>query len=145
MYRACYVRATALAVALSGAVSVVNAMPLMLPGLWEMRIATTFAKREQPAMTTRACLTQADIDHPTKALPLPEGDCKLHDVVTKGNRTSYDMTCKIDSIDMRGHMDIVSGTDSYDGMNDLVFNGAGVKDMRGTVVVNAKRIGDCTK
>ena len=145
MYRARFVRATALAVVLSGAASAAHAMPLMLPGLWELRVATTFDKKEQPSMTTQACLTQEDIDDPTKTLPQPEGNCTLYDVVTKGNRTTYDMICKLDSLGVRGHMEVVSGSDSYDGMNDLVFNGMGVKNMRGTVIVNAKRIGDCTK
>ena len=137
--------ATALLLALATVASNAHAVAPMLPGMWELRVATTIAKRELPPMTNRECLTQADIDDATRTLPRPEGDCTLTGIVTKGNRTSYDMACKLDTLAVRGHMEIITNAESYDGMNDLVFDGLGVKDERGVVIVNAKRVGDCTK
>jgi len=117
----------------------------MQPGLWELRVATTIAKVEQPAMKSRECLSQKDIDHQTKVLPRPDGDCTLSNVVTNGNRTAYDLVCKLDRLTARGRMDLVTGSESYDGMTDMKFSGIGSADIPVTVIVNAKRVGDCEK
>jgi hypothetical protein len=117
----------------------------MQPGLWELRVATTIAKVEQPSMKSRQCLSQKDIDQDTKVLPRPEGDCTLSNIVTNGNRTAYDMVCKIDQLTARGRMDLVTGSESYDGMTDMKFSGIGAEDIPVTVMVNAKRLGDCEK
>jgi Protein of unknown function (DUF3617) len=140
-----FLPAAALLFALAMIAPTASAVPPMLPGLWELRVATTIAKREMPPLTNRECLTQADIDDPLKTLPRPEGDCKLTNIKTSGGRTSYDMACKLDALSVRGHMEIVTSAESYDGMNDLTFDGVGVKNERGVVIVNAKRIGECTK
>jgi hypothetical protein len=42
-------------------------------------------------------------------------------------------------------MDLVIGAENYDGMADLTISAPGAKDVPMTVMVNAKRVGDCTK
>jgi hypothetical protein len=117
----------------------------MLPGLWELRVTTTVARQAAPTETTRECLSQPDIDHPTRALPKPGADCSLTNIETRGNRISYDMACKQEQYINRGRMDLVLGSANYDGMADMKISAPGKKDTPMTVMVNAKRIGDCQK
>ena len=138
-------RAVALLTALASHPLAASAALPMQPGLWELRVATTIGKVEQPSMKSRECLSQKDIDQETKVLPRPEGDCTLSNIVTNGNRTVYDMVCKIDYLTARGRMELVTGTESYDGITDMKFIGIGSQDIPVTVIVNAKRVGDCEK
>jgi Protein of unknown function (DUF3617) len=136
---------SAMLVALASHPLAASAALPMHPGLWELRVATTIARVEQPAMTSRECLSQKDIDQQTKVLPRPDGDCTLSNVVTNGNRTAYDMVCKLDRLTARGRMELVTGSENYDGMTDMKFSGIGSEDIPVTVMVNAKRLGDCEK
>lgn len=138
-------RVAAILLALASSPQAALAASPMLPGLWEMRVATIIAKQAQPSMTSRECLTQTDIDHETKTLPRPDGDCALSNVATTGNRTTYDMVCKLDQLTARGRMELITASENYDGMTDMKFSGIGSADIPVTVVVNAKRIGDCPK
>jgi hypothetical protein len=140
-----FVHTAAMLFALASYSAVAGAASPMLPGLWELRVATTIAKQPQPSMTSRECLSQQDIDHATKTLPRPEGNCTLSNIATEGNRTTYDMVCKLDQLTTRGRMELFRTSDSYDGMTDMKFIGVGSSDIPVTVVVNAKRIGDCAK
>jgi hypothetical protein len=117
----------------------------MRPGLWELSVSTVVDGQSQPMSTARECISQADIDHDTKTLPRPDGDCKLSDIVTNGARTMYDMVCKVDNITSRGRMDITMGSDRYDGKTNMVISGIGTTDVPMTIVISAKRTGDCSK
>lgn len=117
----------------------------MQPGLWEMRVTATVNRATQPAALTRECLSQADIDHETKTLPRPDGNCTLSNITTSGNKLSYDLVCKRDEFTNQGRMELVVGSQSYDGLADLRISAPGKNDTPMTVMVNAKRVGDCTK
>ncbi|HQR11751.1 MAG TPA: DUF3617 family protein [Casimicrobiaceae bacterium] len=117
----------------------------MQPGLWEMRVTTTVNRATQPAAVARECLSQSDIDHETKTLPRPDGNCTLSNIATSGNRLSYDLVCKRDEFTNQGRMELVVGSQSYDGMADLRIGAPGKNDTPMTVMVNARRVGDCTK
>ena len=112
----------------------------MRPGLWEQSVATVVGGERMPASTSKECISQSDIDQDTKTLPRPDGDCKLSNIVTKGNRTSYDMACKLDNLASRGRMDLTLAADSYDGTTEMSFTGAGKADVSMTVVINGRRI-----
>jgi hypothetical protein len=117
----------------------------MQPGLWELRVTTTVARQAAPAETSRECLSQQDIDHPTRTLPKPAADCSLTNIESSGNRMTYDMACKLEQYVNRGRMELVLASTSYDGMADMKISAPGKKDTPMTVMVNAKRIGECQK
>ena len=139
------IRAMAVFSALAvGSAAAFAALP-MQPGLWELRVTTTIAKQAAPAETARECLSQQDIDHPTRALPKPAADCSISNLTTNGNRVTYDLSCKQDQVVNRGRTElIVSGT-NYDGMADMKLNAPGKVETPMTAMLNAKRIGDCPK
>jgi hypothetical protein len=117
----------------------------MQPGLWELRVTTTLARQAAPTETSRECLSQQDIDHPTRTLPKPAADCSLSNIEASGNRMTYDMACRQEPYVNRGRMELVLGSASYDGMADMKISAPGRKDTPMTVMVNARRIGDCQK
>jgi hypothetical protein len=139
------IRIVAMMLALAGYPLAVLAASPMLPGLWELRVASTVARQTEPAAISRECLSQKDIDHETKTLPRPDADCALSNITTSGNRTTYDIACKRDEFTNRGRMELVTGSTTYDGMADMKISAAGKTDTPMTVIVNAKRIGDCQK
>ena len=144
-YFAMHFRVVAMLLALASHPLAAFATSPMLPGLWELRITTTVARQTEPEAVVRECLSQQDIDHPTKTLPRPDADCALSNLETRGNRTTYDMTCKRDEYTHRGRMELVVGSANYDGIADLKITAAGKRDTPMTVVVNARRVGDCQK
>jgi len=117
----------------------------MQPGLWEMRVTSTVARKTAPTEVTRECLTQQDLDDVTKTLPRPDAKCSISNIETQGNRTTYDMACTRDVYSNRGRIELVVGTTNYDGMADMKVSAPGKTDTSITFVINAKRIGDCSK
>ena len=135
----------AVSIALGGLPLATRAIPPKQPGLWEMRVTTTLNKQAEPPSTAQQCLSQADIDHKTRTLPQPDNKCALSTVETEGNRTTYELACARDDVTSRGRMELFTRSDSYDGMIDLTLSAPGSKDTPMTVIINAKRIGDCPK
>ncbi len=131
--------------ALAGVPLAAGAASPMRPGLWEQSVSTVVGGERVPASSSKECISQGDIDQDTKTLPRPDGDCKLSNIVTQGNRTSYDMACRLDNLASRGRMDLVLAADSYDGTTEMSFTGAGKAEVSMTVVINGRRIGDCQK
>jgi hypothetical protein len=117
----------------------------MRPGLWELRVATIVGDKTVPANRSRECISQKDIDHDTRTLPRPSGDCKLSDIERSGNHTTYDLVCQADKATSRGRMDVTMNSDSYDGKVNMVWSGIGNDDVPITIVVHAMRVGDCEK
>ena len=120
------------------------ALPIQ-PGLWELRVTTTVARQAAPAETSRECLSQQDIDHPTRTLPKPAADCSISNIETNGNRVTYDLSCKQDQVVSRGRTELVMGSASYDGMADMKLSAPGRVETPMTSMLNARRIGDCQK
>jgi hypothetical protein len=139
------IRIAAIALLLASHSLAAHAIPPMLPGLWELRITTTIAKNTDPAQTAQECLSQADIDHATRTLPQPDNKCTLSDIATTGNRTTYELACANAEYSMRGRMELFTNPASYDGMSDFTLSAPGKSNTPMTVMVNARRIGDCSK
>ena len=138
-------RALATGAALALGSSLAYAALPMQPGMWELRVTTSVAKRAAPTETSRECLSQQDIDHPTRALPKPAADCSISNLTTNGNRVTYDLSCKQDEVVNRGRTELfVSGT-NYDGTADMKLNAPGKAETPMTALLNARRIGDCQK
>jgi hypothetical protein len=138
-------RALAICAALALCPAAASAALPMQPGMWELRVTTTVAKQAAPAETSRECLSQQDIDHPTRTLPKPAADCAISNIETNGNRVSYDLSCKQDQVVNRGRMDLVVGSTNYDGMAEMKLNAPGKVETPMTAMLNARRIGDCQK
>ena len=128
----------------SAAPSAFAALP-MQPGLWELRVTTTVSRKAQPAEGSRECLSQADIDHETRALPKPDATCAVSNITKSGKVMSYDLACTRDEVSHKGRMEIVFSGDSYDGIADFKVNAPGKTETPMTVMVNARRVGECTK
>ena len=139
------VRAMVVCAALALAPAAAFAALPMQPGLWELRVTTTIAKQAAPAETSRECLSQQDIDHPTRTLPKPAAECSISNIETNGNRVAYDLSCKKDDVASRGRAELVVGSTSYDGMADLKLAAPGNAETPMTAMLNARRVGDCAK
>ena len=137
--------ALAICAALALCPSAASAALPMQPGLWELRVTTTLAKQAAPGESSRECLSQLDIDHPTRTLPKPAAECSISNIETNGNRVAYDLSCKKDDVVSRGRMDLVVSGTSYDGMADMKLNAPGKVETPMTAMLNARRIGDCPK
>jgi hypothetical protein len=138
-------RAIAICAALALCPSAASAALPMQPGMWELRVTTTVAKQAAPAESTRECLSQQDIDHPTRTLPKPAADCSISNLATTGNRVAYDLSCKKNDVVSSGRTELVVGSTSYDGIANLKLNAPGKVETPMTAMLNAKRIGDCQK
>jgi hypothetical protein len=117
----------------------------MQPGMWELRVTTTVARQATPAETSRECLSQQDIDHPTRTLPKPAADCAISNLETNGNRVTYDLSCRQDDRVVSGRMELVVGSTHYDGMADMKLSSPRRTDTPMTSMLNARRTGDCQK
>ena len=139
------VRTLAVGATLALCASAASAALPMQPGMWELRVTTTIAKQAAPAETARECLSQQDIDHPTRTLPKPAADCSISNLTSNGNRVAYDLSCKKDDVVSRGRTELVMGSTSYDGIANMKLNAPGKVETPLTAMLNAKRIGDCQK
>jgi hypothetical protein len=117
----------------------------MQPGIGELRVTTTIAKQAAPAESFRECLSQQDIDHPTRTLPKPAADRSISNIETNGNRVAYDLSCKKDEVVSRGRMELVVGGTSHDGMANMKLNAPGKVETPMTAMLNARRIGNSRK
>ncbi len=89
-------------------------------------------RQAAPAETSRECLSQQDIDHPTRTLPKPAADCSLTNIE---QRQPHDLRHGVQAGAVRqpGRMELVLGSTSYDGMADMKISAPGKKDTPMTV------------
>lgn len=131
--------------AMAGPCDADTAASPMQPGMWELSIASTLAGRKDPPETYRECLAQKDLDDETRTLPRPDGDCHLSNIVRNGNRTTYDITCRQNGVTSLGRMEVNYASDMYDGRAELKIITPGKAEAPMSVVINARRIGECSK
>ncbi len=115
------------------------------PGMWELRAATTLNKKAETPEGTKECISQSDLDQGNRTLPKPDGNCTLSNITTTGNRMTYDIACQRDDVSSKGRMELVVTRESYDGMADFILSAPGKSDTPMNVMINARRVGDCTK
>lgn len=102
-----------------------------------------------PPVKTTQCITKADADDPTKALPSrpqrggPPPDCKVSDYKTVGNKVSWSMVCT-GAQPMSGTGEFVYQGDSYTGLMTMNMEGRG-QGMPMAMKYTGKRLGDCVK
>lgn len=130
------------------ATAAVLAQSGMRPGQWElsteMQMPNMPAGFQIPATKVMQCITAAEAKDPASiARPSgrgrggPSPDCKMTDLKTKGNTTTYTMTC---SDKMTGTGEMTFGDDSFTQTMKMVMPQGEM-----TTKITGKRIGDCTK
>jgi len=134
----------ALAATLALPVPLAVAAP-MRPGTWEMTMTFTVNGTPQTVPAARECISQKDIDDGNKTLPRPEGACRLSNVLRSSERATYDLACTQDVLTTRGHAEIVYAADAYTGKVNLLVTGKSIAGLPIAMVIDAKRVGECTK
>ena len=112
----------------------------MRPGRWEVTAQMDMPGMQMPAMKNTQCITQQQIDSPTRGLPQgPDNkDCKVSDYKVSGNTITWSMACP--SQQMTGTGELKFDGDTYAGLVKIMTQG---KDMN--MKFNGKRVGDCTQ
>ena len=114
----------------------------MRPGRWEVtgQMEMPGMPVQMPAMKNTQCITQQQIDSPTRGLPQgPDNkDCKVSDYKVSGNTITWTMACP--SQQMTGSGELKFDGDTYAGLVKIMAQG---KEMN--MKFNGKRIGDCTQ
>lgn len=103
------------------------------------------AKMEMPGMpfsmpstTTKVCIAKGAVNDPNQSMH--DKECKMTDIKTSGNKTSWKMRCVRDGEVMNGTGEITSTADSYDGTMNISGTSGG-KPMNMTSTYRGKRVG----
>ena len=112
----------------------------MQEGLWEISSTMSMPGMPYKIPPTKVthCYTKEDLKDSQKTIPKQEGDCKVTDMKTSGNRVSWKMVCTGKS-PSKGEGDIVyKGATAYEGSMKMETQG-----MVMTSKYKARRIGVC--
>jgi hypothetical protein len=120
-------------------------------GNWEVTVQMDMPGMPQgmPPTKMTQCLTKADVEDPTKAVPSAPGrggmpnDCKVTDYKTVGNTVSWSMACT-GANPLTGTTEFTYTGDTYVGTMKMNMEGGG-QPMAMTMKYSGKRLGDCTK
>ena len=117
----------------------------MQPGQWTLAMRLDFGTHSENAAPVSACITQQDVDDPTRALPRPGGRCVLSNVERTPERATYELACLDGSLQSKGKALIVYRGDRYDGDVQMSYSerGGPVREMK--LVIAARRTGECAK
>jgi hypothetical protein len=121
------------------------AMAQMNPGLWSLVLTVDSNGTREAMPAVSECISQKDIDDGTRALPRPDGACKLTNVARGAERTTYDLACMNGTLLSQGRAEIRFAGDSYTGAVEMtVYDRGGIAQPM-ALQINAKRVGDCSK
>lgn len=143
-------RRTATLAMVSGALAFLACTPVafaqsMQPGQWTLSMRIDHDSRSETAPPVGACITQTDIDDPTKTLPRPGGRCILSNVQRTSERATYDLACLDGAVQSKGKAVVALRGDRYDGEAKLKYSERGGPEREMTVAISARRTGDCAK
>lgn len=84
-------------------------------GKWKVTIETDMPgmPMKMKPITTTVCLTDKDVEDPSKAMGEMKSDCKISDLKTTGNTVSYSISCP--SQKMTGKAEFTFSDTSYQG------------------------------
>jgi len=114
-------------------------------GKWEitMQMDIPGMPMKLPATKVTQCLTNEDLNDPSKTAPKgrkdEKSDCQMSDHKVVGNKVTWTMVCK-GKEPMTGQGEMVYAADSYDGWMKMK-----TADSEMTMKYTGKRVGDCTK
>ncbi len=132
-------------VALVGALSPAAVMAAGSDELWEVTSKTDMKGMpvSVPATTMRICVPKGKASDPQRSMAgeHPDSKCKITDVKTSGNKTSWKMRCEPPN-DMNGTGEMTFSGNTYHQVVKTVSNMQGHK-MEMTQVVDGKRVGSC--
>ena len=117
----------------------------MQPGQWELAMRIDLGTHSENAAPVSACITQQDIDDPTKTLPRPGGRCLLTNVTRTAERATYDLACFDGSLQSKGSALIVYRGDRYDGDVKMAYSERGAPERTMAIAITARRTGDCVR
>ena len=123
-----------------------SASAQMSPGMWALQLVID--GEGQPSQTLPAvseCISQADIDDPTRTLPRPGGKCTLSNVQRSAERAAYDLACINGSLQSQGRAELRYQPDRYDGAVKMAVSEGGAPAQLMTIRMIARRTGACTK
>jgi hypothetical protein len=113
------------------------------PGEWQITTEMDMPgmPMKMPPMTTKVCLTQADIDNPERSVPKVRDDqnCKVSDYKIDGNTVSWSMKCE-GKKPLTATGEIIFAGDSYTGSMKMKDG-----DREMSMKYSGKRTGECTK
>lgn len=110
----------------------------MNPGSWEITTRTQMAGMPTQTMTHTQCITSDD------QVPVSREagqECRVTDIVTKGNTVSWKMSCGGEDNGMTGTGSVTYNGSSMSGKMDMTVTGGA--NMRITNTMTGRRIGDC--
>jgi hypothetical protein len=117
----------------------------MLPGQWALAMAIEAEGGKQVFPAVRECVTQADIDDPTRTLPRPEGKCTLSNVERTPGRATYELACINGTLQTQGRADIRFEPEQYYGNVSMAITDKGAPAQLILLSVMARRDGACTR
>lgn len=117
-------------------------------GRWEIKMEMDMPgmPMKMPAVNTTQCITPDDANDPQKAMAPSggprgnQGDCKVSDYKTEGNKVTYTVKCT-GKQPMTGTGEFIYSSDGYTGTMKMDQGAGQVMTMKYT----GKRLGDCTK
>lgn len=117
----------------------------MQPGQWTLAMRIDLDTGSEAAPPVGACVTQGDIDDPTRTLPRPGGRCVLTNVERTTERATYDLACMDGALQSKGKATVILRGDRYDGEAKMTYSERGGPPREMTVAITARRTGDCTR
>ena len=116
----------------------------MRPGRWEvtMQMQMPGVPVGMPPMKNTRCVTQQDVDSPSKGLPTGPGanpnECKISDYKAVGNTVTWTMNCT-GKQPTTGTGEMRFSDDAYEGVVKMTM-----EQQQMTMKMSGKRLGDCT-
>ena len=110
--------------------------------LWEVTTKGDMGGMSMPANTSKVCKLKGDRDPSKMGEKDKNSDCKMTDVKTTGNRSTWKVVCTKPE-PMTGTGDMTYGTDKYDGTIKMAGKIDG-QEFTMTQVISAKKVGNCT-
>lgn len=121
------------------------AAPVMKPGEWTL-FMTVFGDGTHKAMPpVTQCISQEDIDDPTRTLPRPSGACTLSNVQRSDDAASYDLACQNGAIQAQGRATLRFEPDKYQGSVVMSMSEHGHPAQMTALRIYARRAGECGK
>ncbi len=115
--------------------------PNLNPGKWEITTKSEMIggpAMNMPAMTHTQCLKEENAVPRAKASP--DQDCRVTDVVQKGDTVSWKIICAGQTGEMEGTGKVTYSGDTMSGTMKMEIKDAGMQ-IKNTI--NGRRIGDC--
>jgi hypothetical protein len=119
-------------------------------GNWQVTMELNIPGMPQgmPPMTMTQCITKEQAADPSKLVPQGAGrglppDCKISDMKTEGNKTSWSMKCEGQTA-MNGTGEFTFVGDTYTGLIKMDTDRGG-QPATMTMKYSGKRLGDCTQ